>query len=674
MVKTHGKTILKTLALFAALSGGIILLTDAASNQVNAEETTVVSASVAVEAACTLGVENTEHTATITPGSHTEGIGGDTIFTINCNDMDGYVVYAVGYSNDKEGTTAMVGSGTAEGYNIAAGTATGGSNSNWSFKVQTASSDTEGIVLPASNGAFMAIPDTRTAVMQRETGISSSGGDKFNVNYAVYVSDAQVAGTYTGKVKYILFQPHSHNPYTLQSASGWADSVEMGQTITAIDERDGNSYMVRKLADGNLWMVENLRLGGDQPISLSPADSDVANEFILPAIGTGEPDSYDEARVDVDSQWGGYYNWYTATAGTGTTAIAVDGTNASSSICPKGWRLPTGGTDGEFHTLAAAYGGTDSAASEALHNNSGPNFVYSGYYYGSKNVSYGQGSYGSYWSSTAYNFINAYDLDFNNEGINATGSSGSSSRRSVRCVLREKSKTMQTVNEWKDSVEEGQTATAVDERDGNIYRVRRLADGKLWMVDNLRLGDGELKDRALTSANTDLNDGLETYDLPESSKEGFSGNTAENIYVVEADSGNELKAYGGYYTWNVATAGTGAKTANGNNASSSICPKGWRLPTASSRNSEFADLNDALGSVSGSNKVANWINPDGPAFLLSGNYYSGSARNQGNYGYYWSSTSYDSSNAYLMYFYSASVYPSGNNYRYLGLSVRCLAE
>ena len=80
MVKTHGKTMLKTLALFAALSGGIILLTDAASNQVNAEETTVVSASVAVEAACTLGVENTEHTATITPGSHTEGIQNSHAF------------------------------------------------------------------------------------------------------------------------------------------------------------------------------------------------------------------------------------------------------------------------------------------------------------------------------------------------------------------------------------------------------------------------------------------------------------------------------------------------------------------------------------------------------------------------------------------------------------------
>lgn len=121
------------------------------------------------------------------------------------------------------------------------------------------------------------------------------------------------------------------------------------------------------------------------------------------------------------------------------------------------------------------------------------NFVFSGHYYGSDDVGYEQGWYGSYWSSTAFNFFNAYSLELNNMGINATNMSGTSSRCAVRCVLREETKTMQTVNEWKDSVEEGQRATAVDERDGNTYRVRRLADGKLWMVDNLRLGDSKLK-------------------------------------------------------------------------------------------------------------------------------------------------------------------------------------
>ena len=72
--------------------------------------------------------------------------------------------------------------------------------------------------------------------------------------------------------------------------------------------------------------------------------------------------------------------------------------------------------------------------------------------------------------------------------------------------------------------------------------------------------------------------GIASYTLANSSREGFEGDdySAEDVYVVETDSGNELKAYGGYYTYNAATAGTGVSIGPDEDATSSICPKGWR--------------------------------------------------------------------------------------------------
>ena len=61
--------------------------------------------------------------------------------------------------------------------------------------------------------------------------------------------------------------------------------------------------------------------------------------------------------------------------------------------------------------------------------------------------------------------------------------------------------------------------------------------------------------------------------------------------------------------------------------------------------------------------------------VRSGNVNSGSLRNAGNNGNYWSSTAYSStSNAYNLNFNSGNVNPSNNNNRYNGQSVRCLAR
>ena len=195
---------------------------------------------------------------------------------------------------------------------------------------------------------------------------------------------------------------------------------------TLYDIRDNKSYTVRKLADGNCWMVDNLKLTGSR--TLTPANSDVSSDWTLPAANSSFPTSCQDTAYNMNSgnaTYGNYYNWYAATAGTGTCAMTSG--EATASICPKGWRLPTGGSNGEFQALYSQY-----SSSTLMQGD--PGFVLSGYRYGSS--TYDQGGYGRYWSSTAVNAGNAYNLYLGSSGVNSAGYNGKFDGFTVRCVAK----------------------------------------------------------------------------------------------------------------------------------------------------------------------------------------------------------------------------------------------
>ena len=183
-----------------------------------------------------------------------------------------------------------------------------------------------------------------------------------------------------------------------------ADSA-VGDTATLTDTRDNKTYTVAKLADGKCWMTQNLYLVG--PRTLTPADSNVAADFALPASSTSFGTTNDAAGINIarvndtgQTDYGAYYNWYTATAGTGTYEMASG--NATASVCPKGWRLPTGGSGGEFQTLYDAYGN----AADFISNTSA---VPSGNWSTSSIL---QGDSGYWWSSTTYSDVSGPYLFF----------------------------------------------------------------------------------------------------------------------------------------------------------------------------------------------------------------------------------------------------------------------
>ena len=196
-------------------------------------------------------------------------------------------------------------------------------------------------------------------------------------------------------------------------------------TKTLVDTRDDNTYTVSKLADGRCWMTQNLRIINK---TITPADSDVTANYTIPASSLSGFDLgiYNTSNAYVDSD-GGFYNWYTATAGTGTQALSTHGQNTTVSICPKGWRLPTGGNGGEFNILDNSY---DSSFLRSIP----VNLTLSG------NVAIssrgGQGSCGEYWSSTIYSSGNAYNLSLNASNADSAEHYDKINGFSVRCIAR----------------------------------------------------------------------------------------------------------------------------------------------------------------------------------------------------------------------------------------------
>ena len=224
------------------------------------------------------------------------------------------------------------------------------------------------------------------------------------------------------------------------------------------DARDNHSYWIQKLADNKCWMLTNLAYagGGTNTYSdvmptgdgtggtLSNGTSDTAATFTSakyyipaganPTTAPTQPSTSTDGGA-TNPQYGYLYNWCAANKGqsgngacSNLTSATVDTTK---SICPAGWRLPTGDIDGELQALATAIGATNDAAG-AMNLRTTWLAQYGGYWYGG---SYNQGSESYYWPSTQDGIDGAYYLFSNSSGVSPS-SFGSSRRvgQSVRCL------------------------------------------------------------------------------------------------------------------------------------------------------------------------------------------------------------------------------------------------
>ena len=499
-------------------------------------------------------------------------------------------------------------------------------------------------------------------------------------------------------------------------------------TVTLRDTRDGNTYKVRKLADGNCWMTENLRLGNSTAtITLTPSDSDVTSDFVLPVAQTSGSEAWSDATNSTNSKhvyatgnatYGNYYNWYTATTGTGTGTMtstsATDLLNATSSVCPKGWRLPDGGqsTKMSFYQLDKAYGGSGENRTDATQRDkfmaSPLDFPYSGYYYYGGNT-YGQSTYGIWWTRSAGTIAgDAYRLNIgDDERFYPWSNDRVGHGYTVRCLAdtrtlfdidKMQEMTPQIVKNTTtplasatqadtDGSHKGDNSyvpqrTLTDIRDSKTYQVRKLADGNIWMTQNLALGSGS---GAITLHAYD-SDVSSDWVLPQAQTSGndsWEDSSVKHVYAT----GNTN--YGNFYNWLAATAGTGLSTmqsiigADLNNASDSVCARGWRLPDGgASATKSFYQLDAAYGG-NGENRADATQRDKFMAAPLSfpyTGYYrrDGYLRGADAGGFWWSRSTDTAEKAYYLSLDPNNItnnfYPQTNATVANGLAVRCLAK
>ena len=380
----------------------------------------------------------------------------DSLSTKTSNGRTTYVDYNVATSEDQNAGiysdtlvyTATADSATSSPMTISPSTINTGSAANITATTPLYTTDDH------ANTTFYLLTEEQYAEVKSGTPVSEVGGTTLTatrtsstpVTYNVSIPAQQDEGAFhvyadiadfteDFEAKIVVETP----PYIQdQTYINQCKNAAVGTTLTLTDSRDGNEYKVRKLADGNCWMVENLRLNGPIPAAdLNSTNTNVAagSTFALTASDSGTwCTSY---RADCDNQsmtldtgnstYGTYYNWYAATAGTGTYETKAK-VNASSSICPRGWRLPTGGDSGEFQTLYNQY----PSAANMLDAN-GPAFVLSGERYGDRTDNQGSGGY--YWSSTAYNYNYAYDL-WLDRYVGPAGNYQRYNGQTVRCIAQ----------------------------------------------------------------------------------------------------------------------------------------------------------------------------------------------------------------------------------------------
>jgi len=240
--------------------------------------------------------------------------------------------------------------------------------------------------------------------------------------------------------------------YMQQMSDQICTNTKENKTKQLIDIRDGKSYWVTKLKDGNCWMTQNLDYDGGgtniSPVNWEPDTTaaryyDPGNYYYngpnndhslgdncTTTTGLHECPQF-STTGDKHYHIGNYYSWIAATNSTGLELLGTGG-KAAGSICPAEWQLPTSGpsydqSNGSFYNLLNRYG-LDSKISNTVNGitytiYSEPlYFVYGGRI--QNNTATWVGARGFYSSSVlranseTLNYLDFYDYTLTSDGSN----------------------------------------------------------------------------------------------------------------------------------------------------------------------------------------------------------------------------------------------------------------
>jgi len=215
-----------------------------------------------------------------------------------------------------------------------------------------------------------------------------------------------------------------------------------------------------------------------------------------------------------------------------------------------------------------------------------------------------------------------------------------------------------------ERVNKTESGTFTDSDDGQEYNWVKIGN-QVWMAENLAY-------------------------LPAVSPPSSGSSISPNYYVYGYEGTSQASAkatsnyatYGVLYNWPAAMDGASSSSSNPSGVQG-ICPSGWHLPS----DAEWTELTDFLGGegvAGGKLKEVgydHWWSPNTgatdekgftalPGGILDSTFYSIE-----DYGYWWSATEYNATNAWgRCMIYDDAYVSRGVAFREVGLSVRCVRD
>jgi uncharacterized protein (TIGR02145 family) len=282
----------------------------------------------------------------------------------------------------------------------------------------------------------------------------TTGAVSSNATYTVMVDNTGCSVTSTDALITALAEsvtaPNSIVNFTAFVPCSTAPTGTVWYLTDTRETSNNQTYKVKKMADGHIWMVQDLKFGDKCSTSSTTAPSyDVTGQVTSlqdTYYGTCINSAYNEELAN----YGYYYSWPAAINQSGawygsTITVGCSGTLSGTSnprpgycrgVCPQGWHVPTGGLDGEFAALHSAQVGCTTANDSCWNISS----AWEGNYGGDGVYPSSIGAQGVYQSSTM-NTANtmgwgAQMLTFGPKRVTFTagGASSRSYCRLVRCL------------------------------------------------------------------------------------------------------------------------------------------------------------------------------------------------------------------------------------------------
>ena len=402
-----------------------------------------------------------------------------------------------------------------------------------------------------------------------------------------------------------------------------AGEDELGvSSFKLLDNRDEHPYLVRRLADGNCWMVQNLDLNlasfvgkTDQNGGLTPANTDLsANRSYWDPSKT----AYNAAKAIDDTVSNDQASYF--------PVISYNklGTAQAYQFQPKG----TSGATNHWGSKRNEDGDLfyDTATNPAVE----PNPV-------------------------------VYTYNRTDEQHTGTAAYVPKNRSKLPSAAGN------TIYAWQDS-----------SFTGDSFKIGNNTTGSFQTTTSGAQRD-YVENNSLAEMPRSYDHGWDYVSTTASS--GGSTVTTDTAWV----EGHAGQYYGDNYNWYAATAETGTWSMTSGTTTDSICPKGWKLPVngGNTVDTSWAHLITGTYTTDGTTKIVSGAAgsqamrslPLSIPFTGSYNWVSGNASyNAGSNGYFWSSTAYSQTSGYYLYFNSSNIGPQHNSNKVGGLTIRCVAR